>query len=67
MRLNNAFAGWPAFNEMIGIGGWRGRTEISGLLRYFKDGKLVSDDKPGSSRSGSQRVSVFGPRRERGK
>ena len=21
---DNAFAGWPAFNEMIGVGGWRG-------------------------------------------
>ena len=27
---DNAFAGWQAFNEMIGIGGWRGRTEKIG-------------------------------------
>ena len=23
---DNAFPGWAAFNEMIGIGGWRGRS-----------------------------------------
>jgi uncharacterized protein len=40
---NNAFPGWPAFNEMIGIGGWRGRTEKSGPYWYLKDGRLVSD------------------------
>jgi type 1 glutamine amidotransferase len=44
---DNAFGGWAAFNEMIGIGGWRGRTEKSGPLWFFKDGKLVSDDQPG--------------------
>ncbi len=36
---DNAFAGWPAFNEMIGVGAWRGRTETAGPLWYFKDGK----------------------------
>jgi uncharacterized protein len=24
---DNAFPGWTAFNEMIGVGGWRDRTE----------------------------------------
>ena len=27
---DNAFAGWPAFNEMIGVGAWRGRTRRPG-------------------------------------
>src|SRR5215216_3551877 len=27
---DNAFPGWRAFNEMIGIGGWRERTEKAG-------------------------------------
>ncbi len=27
---DNAFAGWRAFNEMIGVGGWRDRTEAGG-------------------------------------
>ena len=44
---DNAFSGWPAFNQMIGIGGWRDRTEKAGPLWYFKDGKLVSDPSPG--------------------
>jgi hypothetical protein len=44
---DNAFPDWPAYNQMIGIGGWRNRTELSGPLWYFKDGKLVSDNSPG--------------------
>ena len=46
---DNAFPGWPAFNEMIGIGGWRGRDEHAGPMWYYKDGKLVSDSTPGSA------------------
>jgi type 1 glutamine amidotransferase len=44
---DNAFPDWHAYNEMIGIGGWRGRTEKSGPLWFVKDGKLVSDTSPG--------------------
>jgi type 1 glutamine amidotransferase len=44
---DNAFPNWPAYNQMIGIGGWRGRTETAGPRWYFKDGKLVSDPTPG--------------------
>jgi hypothetical protein len=44
---DNAFNGWDAYNEMIGVGGWRGRDEKSGPHWYYADGKLVSDDKPG--------------------
>ena len=44
---DNAFPHWPAFNEMIGVGGWGGRTEQAGPLWYLKDGKLVSDETPG--------------------
>jgi hypothetical protein len=53
---DNAFAGWQAFNEMIGIGGWRGRTETAGPLWFFKDGKLASDDKPGRAGNHGNRV-----------
>jgi hypothetical protein len=53
---DNAFAGWPAFNEMVGIGGWRNRTETAGPLWFFKDGKLTSDDKPGRAGSHGNRV-----------
>jgi type 1 glutamine amidotransferase len=44
---DNAFPEWSAYNLMIGIGGWEGRTEKSGPYWYFRDGKLVSDPAPG--------------------
>jgi hypothetical protein len=53
---DNAFAGWHAFNEMIGVGGWRNRTEQSGPLWYLRDGKLVSDQTPGRAGSHGRRV-----------
>jgi len=54
---DNAFPKWVAYNEMIGIGGWRGRDEKSGPLWYFKDGKLVSDPSPGRAGSHGARLS----------
>ena len=53
---DNAFPGWEAFNQMIGIGGWRGRTERSGPYWYYRDGKVVSDPSPGRSGSHGKRV-----------
>jgi len=44
---DNAFPEWPAYNQMIGIGGWLGRTEKSGPYWYYQGGKLVSDPTPG--------------------
>jgi uncharacterized protein len=45
---DNAFPEWPAYNEMIGLGGWGGRTEASGPYVYLDaDGKLVRDDSKG--------------------
>jgi uncharacterized protein len=44
---DNAFPDWPAYNEMIGIGGWRERTEKAGPMWYFKEGKVISDPSPG--------------------
>jgi uncharacterized protein len=48
---DNAFSGWKAWNDMIGVGGWRGRTVASGPYWYYKDDKLVKDpaDGPGAS------------------
>lgn len=46
---DNAFPHWPAYNEMIGIGGWRGRDQSAGPMWYFQDGKLVSDTAPGTA------------------
>ena len=53
---NNAFPGWRAFNEMIGVGGWRDRTEKAGPFWFFKDGKLASDTAPGKAGSHGQRL-----------
>lgn len=44
---DNAFAMWPEYNEMIGLGGWGGRSEKSGPYVYYKDGKLVRDTSKG--------------------
>jgi len=53
---DNAFPDWPAFNEMIGIGGWRNRTEKAGPFWYYKEGKLVSDNSPGNAGSHGARI-----------
>jgi type 1 glutamine amidotransferase len=44
---DNSFAKWPEYNEMIGLGGWGGRTEKDGPYVYYKDGELVRDTSPG--------------------
>jgi type 1 glutamine amidotransferase len=50
------FPGWQAFNQMIGVGGWRGRNDKSGPYWYFRDGKLVSDPSPGNAGSHGARL-----------
>lgn len=44
---DNAFPNWPAYNLMIGVGGWRNRNENAGPYWYWSGGKLVSDNTPG--------------------
>jgi hypothetical protein len=53
---DNAFPGWKAWNEMIGVGGWRDRTEAAGPLWFYRDGKLVSDTSPGHAGSHGARL-----------
>ena len=53
---DNAFPNWAAYNEMIGIGGWRNRDEKSGPLWFYQDGKLASDSKPGRAGAHGNRV-----------
>ena len=53
---DNGFPGWRAFNEMIGVGGWRGRTELAGPYWYVRDGRLVSDSTPGAAGSHGNRI-----------
>ncbi len=49
---DNSFPAWPAYNAMIGLGGWGGRTEKDGPYVYYDHaGKLVRDETPG--RAGS--------------
>jgi len=44
---DNAFPDWTAFNQMIGLGGWRNRDAPAGPKWYFQNGKLTSDSAPG--------------------
>lgn len=41
---NNAFADWPEYNRMIGLGGWFGRTDKSGPYVYLNEGGAIVTD-----------------------
>jgi type 1 glutamine amidotransferase len=53
---NNAFPGWVAYNEMLGVGGWRGRTQAAGPYWFYDDGRMVSDSSPGTAGSHGKRL-----------
>ena len=53
---DNAFPNWPAYNEMIGVGGWRNRTEQAGPHWYYDKGKLVSDSSAGHAGNHGNRL-----------
>lgn len=53
---DNAFPEWQAFNEMAGVGGWRGRNEKAGPYWYLREGRLVSDTSPGVAGSHGRRI-----------
>jgi type 1 glutamine amidotransferase len=53
---DNAFPSWKAFNEMVGVGGWRDRTEQAGPYWFYRDGRLVSDNAPGRAGSHGKRL-----------
>ncbi len=46
-----SFPDWKEYNEMIGLGGWGGRTEKAGPYVRWVDGKIVRQQIPG--RTGS--------------
>ena len=48
---DNSFPEWPAYNEMIGVGGWGGRNEKSGPYLRLRDGKWTMDTTPGNGGS----------------
>lgn len=52
---DNSFPQWKAYNEMIAVGGWGGRSELSGPYLRLRDGEWVKDMTPGRGGShGSQ-------------
>jgi type 1 glutamine amidotransferase len=53
---DNAFPNWGAFNEMIGIGGWRGRKEQAGPHWFYGEGAMVADPSPGAAGSHGARL-----------
>lgn len=48
---NNSFPEWSAYNKMIGVGGWGGRSELSGPYLRKRDGQWTLD--PTAGRGGS--------------
>ncbi len=55
---NNSFPGWEAYNRMIGLGGWGGRTEKDGPYVRWKDdqGRFTRDTSPGSGGTHGRRT-----------
>ncbi|MEZ2346669.1 ThuA domain-containing protein [Terriglobus sp. RCC_193] len=53
---DNAFPQWKAFNQMIGVGGWRGRKEDAGPHWVWKDGKMTPLEDPGHYATHGQRI-----------
>jgi type 1 glutamine amidotransferase len=46
---DNAFPAWVEFQEIAGVGGWRGRDESAGPMLRWRDGGPVLDTGPGSA------------------
>lgn len=45
---NNAWGNWEAYNDMIGLGGWGGRTKASGPYVYYNaENELIKDTSDG--------------------
>lgn len=44
---DNSFPKWQEYNEMIGVGGWGGRNEMSGPYVRYRDGKIELDHSKG--------------------
>lgn len=44
---DNSFSDWEEYNQMIGVGGWGGRTEKDGPILYWEDGKIKKDKSEG--------------------
>lgn len=44
---NNSFPEWKAFNKMIGLAGWGGRSAKDGPYVYYQNDKMVRDSSAG--------------------
>jgi len=44
---DNSFSDWEEYNQMIGVGGWGGRTEKHGPILFWEDGKIKKDKSEG--------------------
>ena len=44
---DNSFPEWLEYNQMIGVGGWGGRSEKSGPMLRYREGQIVRDETPG--------------------
>ncbi len=60
---DNAFPGWTAFNDMIGVGGWRNRTEKAGPFWFYQgrqaDVRRRRRDRQAVTDSGCRSLSRF--------
>ena len=63
---NNSFPNWPAYNQMIGLGGWGGRSEKSGPYVYWEEkaAKVIKDIAPGRGGSHGPQHEFFVETRE---
>ena len=55
---DNAFPDWPAYNEMIAVGGWGGRDEKSGPMLRLREGEWVEDTSAGRGGTHGTRIPV---------
>lgn len=56
---DNSFPKWKAYNEMIAVGGWGGRSELSGPYLRFRDGKWTKDMTAGRGGSHGKQHEFF--------
>ena len=53
---NNSFTDWPAYNEMIAVGGWGGRNETHGPMLRLREGNWTLDKSDGNGGTHGQRL-----------
>ncbi len=52
---NNSFPEWEGYNEMIALGGWGGRSELSGPYLRLRDGAWTQDTTVGKGGAHGQK------------